>query len=894
MSEKSHTEQSKPVAVAVFTAIILLLACHAPAQTTSPLVRPAGNGKLEYTAYANRGQTNAVNRIPDFSYAGYRMGGVSLPEVPVALTLNPVQGDNRQQIQQAIDLVSALAPGEGGFRGAILLKPGLYSCSGPITIKTSGVVLRGEGQMPASEGGTQLHTTLASQHNFITFSGRQPVQTSTAFVADTLVVPGIRTGDFNNDGKTDTIDGKIWLNADVTQAAQPEYEGDGVLSLRLAAGNGEYVSFDSREGNSKPYLKVTLTPETTGRDTTMTIIPSDDVFVQGGEYADQNFGTDKNLVIKNSGQGNRVTREIYLKFRLPALTGTLKSALLWLWCNNAGNTGAQPVYVLAVSNDDWTEKTVTYHNQPYLESRNIRITTPYVPVGSNELELESGSSFRAGDLVVVLRTPNQTWIDDLAMAQYGWTAGAYQVGYERRITRVQGNLISFDVPTVQAIESKYGGGEIYKIDNSGRTGNCGIENMFITSSYTFDEDENHGWTAVIFSDTEDCWAKNVTARYFGYGCIGIFGSNAVTIQDCAMLDAKSITTGSRKYSFYIDKGSFNLFQRCYTRGGRHDFVTGSKVAGPNVFLDCASDETYADTGPHHRYATGILFDNISGGQTRVQNRKDMGSGHGWAGAQTMFWNLEAKGYDIKVESPPGAMNWGIGCIAPIQYGDGYWDNWGTHVLPRSLYLKQLEDRLGSEAVRNVTTLHQREDNLYEILRQWRGIGKILPDDARLLGISVNDSPVPGFDPMKKEYSVVLPAQQGSAAPVLSFTLSDPLAKAGIKNVTSLPGTAEISVTAQNGITRRVYSVVLTTATSAKITGKSSLKIYPNPAGRWLRVEIPQGETGKSYTITSSDGKRVKAGSVRITTEMIDISDLQNGIYLFVYGDKGKGILFLKK
>jgi hypothetical protein len=42
------------------------------------------------------------NRIPDFSYAGYRGGGVPLPNVPVRITLNPSPtGNDIEQIQQA-------------------------------------------------------------------------------------------------------------------------------------------------------------------------------------------------------------------------------------------------------------------------------------------------------------------------------------------------------------------------------------------------------------------------------------------------------------------------------------------------------------------------------------------------------------------------------------------------------------------------------------------------------------------------------------------------------------------------------------------------------------------------------------------------------------------------
>ncbi|MCA1761284.1 MAG: T9SS type A sorting domain-containing protein, partial [Bacteroidales bacterium] len=247
--------------------------------------------------------------------------------------------------------------------------------------------------------------------------------------------------------------------------------------------------------------------------------------------------------------------------------------------------------------------------------------------------------------------------------------------------------------------------------------------MLISSAVAGINDENHGWNAVVLNQTENCWVKNVTAKNFGYACVTLNDANQTTVEDCAMIDPVSITTGGRKYSFNISKGTFNLFQRCYTRGGRHDYVTGARVAGPNVFLDCFAENTFSDIGPHHRYATGILFDNIEGGMIRVQNRGTSGTGHGWAGAQTMFWNLKANGV-LKVESPKGAMNWGIGCSGNTKEGAGYWESWGQNVEPRSLYLQQLKDRLGDTAVNNIVIPEQLEGNIYDKLKSWAGISDI--------------------------------------------------------------------------------------------------------------------------------------------------------------------------
>jgi hypothetical protein len=853
------------------------------AQTPVPLVFIGENNRLQYSKYANTGQTEMLHQVPDFSWAGYKNGGVKLPQVPAVDTLTALTGDNTPQIQQAINAVSALSPDANGIRGAIFLKAGKYECFSPVYIKTSGVILRGEGQLPAANGGTQLVAMAKEQHNFINIEGIGSSAVKAAVYIDTIFVPQAK----------DTIDGKLWLSANVTVAVQSEMESDRVVSLRFEANNGDFSAYDSKEGEKKPYMNVLFGLNDTGKDTVITLYPTDDAFVQGGEYSADNFGTTPDLVIKNAGEGNRVTRIFYMKFELPEINAEAKRAELWLWCRNAGNTSVQEHYITLLSNDNWDEKTLTYNNQPYsgTQTQNSRIVSNIVPVGSYSVEVDNVGVLKVGDLVTVLRTPNNAWIDATGMAQYGWTADAYKVGYEKTITAIESGRIFFDIPIVQSIEKEFGGGEVFRIDNSGKTNNCGVENMFISSYYNGNEDEKHGWVAVRLSNTDNCWVKNVTAQYFGYGCVELFWAGRTTVEECAMLDPKSITTGSRKYSFHIEKGSSNLFQRCYTRGGRHDYVTGSRVAGPNVFVDCFAEQTFADIGPHHRYATGILFDNIKGGQTRVQNRKDMGSGHGWAGAQTMFWNTEAVGSDIKVESPFGAMNWGIGCVAPVKNGAGYWESWEKQVQPRSLYLKQLEDRLGDEAVKNVTSKEQREGSIWEILKLWKGIGSIQSGNAFLADRSIDGVSIPDFKTEKTFYEVKITAD---TIPNVSYITSDSLASTKQENASAVPGVTKIEVTAPNGITKLVYTINFTLTTDIAEQQIKGLKLFPNPVTEALTVKLNGFEKDKSYRIYSVDGKALNSGSINSVSTQIDVSSLSPGVYFFKIQNENARLKFIKQ
>ncbi|MGB2866850.1 MAG: T9SS type A sorting domain-containing protein [Bacteroidota bacterium] len=127
------------------------------AQWQSALVQSV-NGKLVYSADAGG------NRIPDFSYAGFKNGGAALPTVPVVKSISPVAGDNTAQIQQAINEVAAMPLDANGIRGAILLSEGIYPVAGTIRINASGIVLRGIGAGADSRTSTVIYATGDTPH----------------------------------------------------------------------------------------------------------------------------------------------------------------------------------------------------------------------------------------------------------------------------------------------------------------------------------------------------------------------------------------------------------------------------------------------------------------------------------------------------------------------------------------------------------------------------------------------------------------------------------------------------------------------------------------------------------------------------------------------------------
>src|SRR3954463_10673144 len=109
------------------TILFATLTLHAADRAASEWVRRGADGKLTYKT------TPAGDRIMDFSYAGYRGGGVTLPDVPVKRTIKPSgDDDDTNLIQAAIDEVAKMPLDANGFRGAVLLEHGKFPCASTI------------------------------------------------------------------------------------------------------------------------------------------------------------------------------------------------------------------------------------------------------------------------------------------------------------------------------------------------------------------------------------------------------------------------------------------------------------------------------------------------------------------------------------------------------------------------------------------------------------------------------------------------------------------------------------------------------------------------------------------------------------------------------------------
>ena len=341
-----------------------------------------------------------------------------------------------------------------------------------------------------------------------------------------------------------------------------------------------------------------------------------------------------------------------------------------------------------------------------VQNTRVKITDDYVPVGTISFSVANAKNFKPGDKIIVYRPGTDNWIHDLKMDQIverkgtkQWQAAEYNFSLERVITKIEGNKVFIDNPVVMPMETKYGGGDIYKYSFDGRISNVGVENLYFESEYETDTSENHSWTAIEFNKIENGWIRNVTAKHFAYSCVSLENwARNISVLNSNCFDHKSVITGGRRYSFN-NNGQLNLFMNCHATDGRHDFVTGARVHGPNVFVNCTAKKTHADIGPHHRWSMGTLYDNIvTDGEINVQDRGNMGSGHGWVGTTQVVWNCTVR--RAAVQNPyVSGNNYCIGLKGEKRPGvfkdrlDGVWEGQNKEGLqPQSLYEAQLKAR----------------------------------------------------------------------------------------------------------------------------------------------------------------------------------------------------------
>jgi hypothetical protein len=354
------------------------------------------------------------------------------------------------------------------------------------------------------------------------------------------------------------------------------------------------------------------------------------------------------------------------------------------------------------------------------------VTDAYVPVGASTVHVDSAAGLAAGDRVIVQRPQTLPWIHEIWMDRIPprpdgkpitqWPANS-GLEFERVVTGVQGNAITLDVPLTNALEQQFAQSTVWKYTFTGRISQVGVENLS-SDGIAMSSDPNikttfFNSTFVNMDNVENGWVRDVVVtRYCQPYQVGK-GGYQITILDTQSLhmeQAMPQDVADQPFTYGIS-GQLVLVQNAMVTGSDvHAWTTQSRVPGPNVFShfqEVNTGKDKFDSGPHQRWATGVLAEDVSmqstagadWAATELEDRQWFGSGQGWAGANSVLWNVTSTTW--RVEDPQTAHNWAIGVsgtqiaphATPFAHAPGEVQNAGQTVFPLSLFEQQLTERL---------------------------------------------------------------------------------------------------------------------------------------------------------------------------------------------------------
>jgi hypothetical protein len=412
-----------------------------------------------------------------------------------------------------------------------------------------------------------------------------------------------------------------------------------------------------------------------------------------------------NLVLRGSGR-DKTTLE---------LTGTPHVGLV-LGLNSSATT----------ANPDEGNATPSVEGSP-AKTPHARTTLAetYIPSGTRQLPVASSAGFSIGDTILIHHPITPDYLHFMGMdhlvrngkAEH-WVGDSITI--ERRIAAIHGNTLALEVPITDDYDPRFGGGTmttVTAVPAPARLHDSGIEDLTIAAPSVSVALSDAHFNGIRINSAEDVWLRALDIRDTT-GFVDVGGSaRRITIDGVNLYEQKAITSHAKNAGFSL-AGTQTLVMRSSAHADKLFFaITQARVQGPNVVLDCDFTGDQA-IEPHQRWATGFLVDNthVHGGGINFINRGEMGSGHGWAIGWSVIWNSSAD--EITAQLPPGSENWVIGSTGQRRrqpmptYGPGphnsgsylpeaIYDSPDKPVQPRSLYLQQLTDRLGPQAVKNI-------------------------------------------------------------------------------------------------------------------------------------------------------------------------------------------------
>jgi hypothetical protein len=351
------------------------------------------------------------------------------------------------------------------------------------------------------------------------------------------------------------------------------------------------------------------------------------------------------------------------------------------------------------------------------------VADAYVAEGSMSLSVRDASSFAVGDTVEIVKPATEEWVHFMQMdtlvrngKKEVWVGGPMKT--ERRIVAIRGKELEFDVPIADSYDAKYLGQDgttVTKVSHTGQVEQVGVESLRLWAPARKLTLNDKHFNGLELKSVKDGWVSNLRILNTT-GPVNLDNdTRRVTVEKVDVTQSIPLIGAAKSADFSVD-GTQILIDRCSASEDNVFYIaTGARQQGPNVVLHCIFHGD-GHVQPHQRWSTALLVDSceVPGGGIDLMNRGEMGSGHGWTMGWGVAWNNVAKSYVIQM--PPGSANWGTGnrgeqklekmptfdpgqaILFPPQ---GIIDSQEKPVAPASLYLEQLKERLGPQALKNI-------------------------------------------------------------------------------------------------------------------------------------------------------------------------------------------------
>ncbi|RZJ86917.1 MAG: hypothetical protein EOO20_17250 [Chryseobacterium sp.] len=402
----------------------------------------------------------------------------------------------------------------------------------------------------------------------------------------------------------------------------------------------------------------------------------------------------------------------------------------FLFNDNANVRNVSIIQAKPLSGGNWLnpeEKTVNI-------TQDLLLPTQTIPVSSTE-------DFRVGDWIVLRSDVTKAFIKEHDMESL-WSTGLVGPMFYRYITAIdkKANTIQIDAPTRYFLK-KRDNPRIYKVKPA--LSEVGIENFSIanrqsvlpglgnlefnvkgTAAY-----QVHGASMIMINSAINCWIKNVaTFRpeenkddiHLVSSGILLQGSRFVTVDSCSFQKTQYYGEGGNGYMYILGSNDC-LIKDSFAAYARHNYDFKTMKSNGNVLLRCRAENSTLASDFHMHLSMSNLFDNTTLKKDFLEAKfrpwgtlPDM---HGYPTTQSVYWNTVGEAYQAKspyiIDSEQFGWGYVIGTSGPAsnvktsptagkinQYNyDSSPEDFkegignGDHLMPRSLYVDQLERRL---------------------------------------------------------------------------------------------------------------------------------------------------------------------------------------------------------